>query len=164
MPYYENSLVYKLCCNDPEITDIYIGSTCNFRARKCSHKSHCNNQNSKIYNQYVYRFIRENGGWNNWSMVMIKKYPEVKDIYELHHKERKWMRKLKATLNKQVPGILLKIGKKEYSKQYSKQYWEQNIDKLNENAREKIQCDCGCMINRSNITRHNKTQKHQALI
>ena len=139
MPFYENSLVYKLCCNDPEISDTYIGSTCNFKARKCSHKSHCNNENSKKYNLYVYRFIRENGGWGNWSMILIKKYPEVKDMYELHHKERKWMRKLKATLNKSVPNRT----KKEYYEQnkdklveYNKQYHEQHKDKLNENKKQ----------------------------
>ena len=98
MPYYENSLVYKLCCNDPEITDIYVGSTCNFKVRKYDHKKCCNNETHKEHNRYVYRFIRENGGWENWSMVMIKKYPHLKDMYELHHKERKWMRKLKSTI------------------------------------------------------------------
>ena len=160
MPFYENSLVYKLCCNDPEITDIYIGSTCNFRARKHNHKRCCNNENRKEYNRYVYKFIRENGGFNNWSMVLIKKYPDVKDMYELNHKERKWMRKLKATLNKNVPGNFLTIGKIEYDKQYR----ETNKEKLNEKAREKIQCECGCMISRDHISKHRKSKKHQELI
>ena len=38
MPKYENAVVYKLCCDDPEITDIYVGSTCNFKVRKHGHK------------------------------------------------------------------------------------------------------------------------------
>ena len=72
MPQYENAVVYKLCCDDPEITDIYVGSTCNFTVRKYQHKTACNNQNAKEYNRNVYKFIRENGGWNNWSMIFIK--------------------------------------------------------------------------------------------
>ena len=39
MPKYENSVVYKLCCDDPEITDIYVGSTCNFKVRKTNTKA-----------------------------------------------------------------------------------------------------------------------------
>lgn len=164
MPYYENSLVYKLCCNDPEITDIYVGSTCNFKVRKYGHKRSCHNETDKEHNRYVYRFIRENGGWENWSMVMIKKYPEVKDMYELHHKERKWIRKLKATLNKQVPGNFLTLGKIEYNKQYNKQYREKNEQQLKQKAKEQIECECGCMISRSHISCHKKTKKHSKLM
>jgi hypothetical protein len=40
MPKYEKAVVYKLCCDDPEITDIYVGSTCNFKVRKWNHKAH----------------------------------------------------------------------------------------------------------------------------
>ncbi len=103
MPKYENAIVYKLCCDDPEITDIYVGSTCNFKVRKNQHKSHCNNENGEKYDRYVYRFIREHGGWGAWSMILVKKYPHVVDNYELKQKECKWIKKLKATLNKSMP-------------------------------------------------------------
>ncbi len=194
MPFYENSLVYKLCCNDPEITDIYVGSTCNFRARKYNHKACCNNENRKEHNRYVYKFIRENGGWNNWAMVLIKKYPEVKDMFELNHKERKWMRKLEATLNKNKPCNLLEIGTTEYAKRYNKQYnernklklidyhkqyrndnkeknneykqqyREQNREEINQRRREKIQCECGCIVSRGSISIHNTSKKHKQLM
>ena len=39
MPQYENAVVYKLCCDDPEMTDIYVGSTCNFKVRKTNTKA-----------------------------------------------------------------------------------------------------------------------------
>ncbi len=60
---YSNTIIYKLCCNDPEITDIYIGNTTNFTKRKNNHKSCCNNSNDKNHNFYVYQFIRNHGGW-----------------------------------------------------------------------------------------------------
>jgi hypothetical protein len=53
MVQYENSLIYKICCKDPTITDNYIGSTCAFRKRKINHKSNCTDQDATFYNQYV---------------------------------------------------------------------------------------------------------------
>ena len=186
MPKYENAVVYKLCCDDPEITDIYVGSTCNFKVRKWNHKSNCNNENGEHFNRYVYKFIRNNGGWDAWSMILIKKYPHVADNQELLKKERKWINQLNATLNKNVPGITLELGKTEYSKQYfkeynklntehvkqrCKQYRELNKNKVTEYKKqyrkdnkehltEKIPCECGCMISRENLSQHRKTQKH----
>ena len=171
MPKYENSVVYKLCCDDPEITDIYVGSTCNFKVRKWSHKSACTNENDENYDSYVYRFIREHGGWDAWSMILVKKYPHVVDNQELLMKERKWITRLKATLNKRVPGAVLELGTTEYNKhhyeknknkllEYNKQYSELNKEYLTE----KIKCECGCMIRRSNISHHRKTNKHIKLM
>ena len=54
---YTNTIIYKLCCNDPSISEIYIGHTTNFTQRKNSHKSCCtNNFDTKVYN-----FIKNNG-------------------------------------------------------------------------------------------------------
>ncbi len=94
-----NSVVYKIMSLNPEVDDIYVGSTTAFRKRKHDHKSYCNNKNSIKYNRYVYKFIRENCGWENWSMVIVKKYPDITSKMELLNKERKWMKKLNATLN-----------------------------------------------------------------
>ncbi len=115
---YSKSVVYKIMSLDPEINDIYVGSTCAFRKRKHDHKSDCNNENSEKHNRYVYNFIRNNGGWDNWSMVVIKAYPDITSKMELLNKESKWIKKLKATLNKYVPGAVLELGKTEYIKQY----------------------------------------------
>jgi len=61
---------------------------------------------------------------------------------------------------------------KEYSKEYYRQnpdkrkknnakYREQNIYKINEKAREKITCECGCVIRRDSLSKHRKSIKHQ---
>jgi hypothetical protein len=60
---YSKGNIYKLCCNDSIIKDIYVGSATNFSRRKSGHKSYCNNPNNIKYNYHVYKFIRENGGW-----------------------------------------------------------------------------------------------------
>ena len=67
-------MIYKLCCLDLSITDIYIGSTTSKYRRKHAHKSACNNPNDEKHNYYLYRFIRQHGGWDNWDFVEIEQY------------------------------------------------------------------------------------------
>jgi vacuolar-type H+-ATPase subunit I/STV1 len=116
---YSKCLIYKLCCDDPTITDIYVGHTTDKIRRKREHKSRCNNQNSEYYNFYVYQFIRENGGWDNWSLVVLQEYPcENKNQAEM--RERYWIETQQSTLNKVIPTR-------------TKQEWnEENQEKLNE--------------------------------
>jgi hypothetical protein len=84
---YSKTVIYKLVCNNLEITDIYVGSTTNFKVRKNNHKSDCNNEKQKPYNQKKYITIRENGGWDNWSMIEIEKFP-CNDDNEARARER----------------------------------------------------------------------------
>lgn len=102
MPNYQKNKNYKLCCKDPNIKQIYIGSTCNFRSRKRGHKSSCINEKSKKYNLYVYQFIRNNGNWENWDMIEIEPYP-CSNKREKETRERYWIEELKAELNSNIP-------------------------------------------------------------
>ncbi len=115
MPDYTKGNIYKLCCNDTNIKDIYIGSTCNFTKRKHNHKTACNNEKCKNYNIYVYRFIRENGGWENWSMILVDEVC-CENKKQLNQKEREWIEKLETTLNKTIPTRT----KKEWTIEYMK--------------------------------------------
>ena len=99
---YSKTIIYKICCNDINITDIYIGHTTNFIKRKSTHKATCNHSTNRDYNFKVYQFIRENGGWDNWNMIMIEKYP-CNNILEATKKERYFFEELKATLNMKTP-------------------------------------------------------------
>ena len=54
---YSKAFIYKICCKDKNIEECYIGSSTNFVKRKNSHKTICNNINSKEYNQKKYIFI-----------------------------------------------------------------------------------------------------------
>ena len=154
MPKYENSIIYKLChCNDLENENIYIGSTTNFRIRKNKHKSNCNNEKSKDYNIFVYQFIRDNGGWNEWQMIPIEVYP-CNDKKELEVRERHHIELLKPKLNKQIPTRTkteynkvnkekLNEKKKKYCddnkkkvKEYKKKYRDNNKEVLNEKQKD----------------------------
>ena len=135
---YSKGLVYKLCCNDTKIKDIYVGSTTNFIRRKCTHKSACNNENDKHHNIHVYKFIRNNGGWDNWSMILLREY-NATNKKQLERKEHKYIVKLKATLNCRLPTRTrseyyqenqdIIIGK-------SKQYREANIEHIREQKKQ----------------------------
>jgi hypothetical protein len=135
---YKNTIIYKIVCNDLEITDLYVGHTTSFTDRKRQHKSSCNNENTKKYNLKVYQMIRKNGGWNNWSMIEIEKY-SCNDFNEATARERYYYEDLNAKLNNNVPNR----SKKEYyekNKEHiavkTKQYGEDNKEQIAEKKKE----------------------------
>ena len=175
---YSKTVIYKICCKDINITDIYIGHTTSFIKRKNCHKHNCINPNSNHHNLYVYKFIRDNNGWNNWDMIEIEKY-NCNDRLEALKKERYWIEELKATLNKQIPSRT----KQEYNNdnreqinELNKEYYKNNREQINELNKEyyknnknilnaEIHCDiCNCNYTRRNKSRHEKTQKHQNIL
>jgi len=139
MPKYENSIIYKLCHqNDLENNNIYIGSTTNFRTRKNVHKYNCNNENRKEYNYSIYEYIRSNGGWSEWKMIPIEKYP-CNGKEELEIRERYHIELLKSKLNKQMPTRTKKQyceDNKEIISEKKKQYFNANKKILLEKQKE----------------------------
>ena len=121
MPNYQNGIVYKLCCNNLSIKDVYIGSTTSFRKRKYTHKSDCNDVNAKNYNSKVYKFIRDNGGFKNWSMILIAETP-CNSKLELNKFERKFYEAFNPSLNSVYTGRT--------EKEYQKKYRQDNKDKI----------------------------------
>ena len=125
---YANTVIYKLCCLDPSVTEIYIGHSTDFTVRKGCHKRVCNNPKGKKYNRKVYEFIRANGGWNNWDMVLVEKYP-CNDVLEAKQKEQFYIMNLHSTLNSSIPNQTLSEWKeinKEYIKEQGVKYRELN--------------------------------------
>ena len=131
---YNNTTIYKLCCNDITIKDIYVGHTTNFTKRKAKHKSSTNNPSDPLYNTYKYNFIRNNGGFENWSMIEIVKIDCV-DLNDACRMERQYMEQLNATLNKNRPIITLN-EKIEKMKECTKAYYQDNKEILNEKQKE----------------------------
>ena len=188
---YQNTVIYKIQHIEKEDL-IYIGHTTDFTKRKCSHKHMCNNVNSKLYNSKVYTMIRDNGGWDMFKMLEVKKFP-CNDRNEASSEEDIVMKEMKAIMNT-INAIFdikqfnednkdkLDQYKKKYRedhkdkikqyredhkdkmKQYTLHYYETNKDKIKQNYKEKVLCDCGCFINRTtrNSTRHQQSQQHQA--
>ena len=183
---YTKSIIYKLCCKNPEIKQIYIGSTANeIRKRKNQHKSDCYNKNRESYNLYVYQFIRDNGGFQNWSIIIIENYP-CENKRELEKRERYYIELLNATLNS-YNSYRTEEEKKEQLKKCTKEWKEKNKDKNKEKTKEyqknnkqqykdyqkkykdkirdkikkeKYTCICGSIIRLADKTTHFKTKKH----
>ena len=48
-----------------------------------------------------------------------------------------------------------------YSKQaYKQEYYQKNKQRISERKKEKIECDCGSIVCRGDIAKHNRTKKH----
>ena len=86
-----NSCIYKLSCKDEFVSEYYIGSTVNFKKRIYTHKTSCNNKGKS----YLYWFIRDNGGWDNWKMEIIKEVEKDK----LKEIEKEFILRLEPELN-----------------------------------------------------------------
>jgi len=141
---YSKVVIYKLVHKDAlDDANIYVGSTTNFTKRKCTHKKSCNYEKSQGYNLPKYVFIRNNGGWNEWNMIEVEKYPCV-DNNEARAREEYWRRSLSATLNGQRC-FTTKEEKIENAKIYGDNYRNNNSEKIaegkkkyNHNNKEKI--------------------------
>jgi len=133
--------IYRLKCKDPLITDCYIGQTKDFKERKWHHTGDCNNPKSFKYNFKVYKFIRENGGWDNWQMNPLEViFCETEK--EARKKELEFCIKFNATLNTQKPIRDRKqwlIDNKEKIKQKRRDYYEKikSLSKTNQCSQEK---------------------------
>jgi hypothetical protein len=171
---YSKTIIYKIVCNDLSITDLYIGSTTDFTKRKNSHKSRCNNVNSKSYNFNIYQKIRDNGGWCNWSMIQIEIF-SCNNGNEARARERYWFENLNSKLNMVNPKrndkeyyednkekIKLNVKKwcddnKDKVKEYRNEYYQKN----KQIYQEKYICECcNKEISLGSKIKHNKTFKH----
>jgi hypothetical protein len=151
---YANTIIYKIVCNDENITDVYVGHTINFLQRKRQHKSHCSTLTSNHYNLKIYENIRAQGGWSRWNMTVIEEYP-CDNSKQAAIRERYYFEELNANLNTQTPNQSsqeykannlnkekAKVYQKEYQKEYrlkskeqKKQYYELNKEKINAQQR-----------------------------
>ena len=95
---YDKTIIYKIVCKNPLITDCYIGHTTNLTNRKHVHKGDCSREKSKAYNYKLYQFIREHGDFENWDFIVIEQI-KLKNSYEATARERYWIELLKPTLN-----------------------------------------------------------------
>ena len=97
---FENCIIYKLVCLDTTYPEVYVGSTTCFKQRKSRHKSCCYNEKHRAYNYKIYQYMREHGGFGNFTMVEIEKFP-CENSRQLEAREEYWRKELNATLNGQ---------------------------------------------------------------
>ena len=130
---YSKTIMYKIVCNDLNVKECYVGHTINMTKRKCCHKSACNNEKNRHHNLKIYQIIRQNGGWSNWSMILVEKFP-CEDKYQACKKEREIVEELDA---KRI-GLIRYLTEEDF-KEYDKKYYQINKEEINEKLNEKIE-------------------------
>lgn len=162
---YSKICIYKLVHKDDvDNENIYIGSTCNFRNRRYQHKHSCVNSNNKHHNEPMYTYVRSHGGWNEWAMIEIEKYP-CTDKREAETRERYWIEHYKSNLNKKLPTRTRheyskiqweRIKDDPKTKIYQKEWWKNNV--------QTVKCECGCEVGKYKFKRHQNSNKHLNLM
>jgi hypothetical protein len=174
---YSKTIIYKIVCNDLNITDCYVGSTTDFKTRKSAHKSACNNEKSLRHDLKVYKMIRDNGGWDNWSMIQIEKFV-CNDSNEAHARERYWYENMNAKLNTHVPNRteeewrkdnkdevsrkdkIYREIKKDHFKEQHREYYIKNKEKITSQC----ECECGKSYAKNCKSSHLKSLTHRQYI
>ena len=138
----------------------YIGSTIDFCNRKKNHISDAANENGYHYHYKLYKFIRENGGWDNFDMVKICDC----DDNESRQMEQHYIEFMKPSLNCKN-AIFDREGKKVRNKLYRRKIYEENGKIINEERKKnRYTCECGSNLRWVDKVRHNKTEKHQRFL
>jgi len=165
---YENSKIYKIVCNKTGL--IYIGSTCEkYISKRLQH--HLGNYKHWLKNNihYMSSFeIFKNGDYE----IQLIENVNCNDIYQLKNRERYHIEN-NDCVNINIPNRTEKerANTPEYkqkravlNKIHNKKYYEENKEKINNFRKEKVKCECGCLVTRKNLERHKKTEKHINLI
>ena len=178
---YENGKIYKIVCN---ITgEIYYGSTIEtLKERLRKHK--------KIDNPCVSKNILDRG---DYKIELIENYP-CNNKYELEEQEATYIRNntcINITIPHRTKKEYKKQYYKNNQEKF-KEYYENNKERLNEikkndrinnpdkykqqeknrknikeryeKRKEKIKCECGCIIARGGIAEHKRSNKHLKLM
>jgi len=134
---YSKTNIYKIVCNDLTIRDCYVGHTTNMTERKHNHKSRCHNEKNRGHNFKIYKIIRENGGWDNWNMVLVEKFP-CKDKFEACKREREIFEELDAKMNTKRPYTTQEERNQylEEHKEDKKQYYQEHKEQLQQNHKQ----------------------------
>ena len=142
-----DACVYKIECNNDDINDIYIGSTLNFYMRRAQHK-HQSQYNVSTF----YKFIRDNGGWENWTMSIVKA-DGFENKQQLIEAEREMME------NETRPLLNKKRACRTDAERIQQiiESRRRTAAKWNAKHREKVECEmCGKMVSYGNVARHRR--------
>jgi hypothetical protein len=168
---------YKIESKDKSILDCYVGSTSNFPKRKKKHNLRCYD-NTDRSNYQVYKFIRENNGFENFEFIILEEL-ECETNEERYFKERELIKLHNANLNVIKNPLLTLEERKEQIKNYNKSHPEvqrlasfnyrkahpEKIKEYKEKKKQiKINCDCGGHYLIDGKARHFKSKKHLAYL
>tara|TARA_R110000787_G_scaffold180709_1_gene292810 strand:+ start:9 stop:581 length:573 start_codon:yes stop_codon:yes gene_type:complete len=137
---------YIYCLHNEDLPEYYVGHTTNLKDRNKTHKWSSNNCNSKVY-----KYIRDNDGYNNFKMEVL--YETYCDLEEAIKLERYYIELLGATLNSDVPGRTVT--------EWANQYYHKHKQHINQRKQERRHlCICGANVRKNGQQKHFRTEKH----
>ena len=167
---YSKCVIYKIVCTDLVVKDVYVGHTTDLRVRRNKHKSDCNCETAKGHNIHLYQIIRANGGWLNWQVIEIEKFPCI-DKNEATSRERHFMEQLNANLNTLCPVRTREENLEYWSKIYTenreakiedqKKRYEKNKEDILKKHKVKYDCECGGKYTHADKQKHFRTNIHK---
>ena len=154
---YSKGKIYKIepICDHDE-GDIYIGST---TKQYLSQRMEYHRRDYKKYKKGDLKRIMtsfklfDKYGLDNCDIVLLE-FVNATCKEDLHKKEAHYIKSMRC-VNKIVP-LRTKTEYNAEHKEESKKYYQDN----KEHYLEKINCECGSIVSRTHISRHNKTKKH----
>ena len=169
----ESAHIYKIVCKDETVKEFYIGSTYNINNRIKEHK--CYSKKSTVT---LYKYISDNGGWENFNLIVLETFECNSETKNKVIKEQEYINKLNPTLNmkrayatkeqnyKKSNEYYKKwaVQNKQKLKDYNIEYRQKNKDKLSQQRTTKVTCECGSVVSRNNLSAHRKNKKHLELI
>jgi hypothetical protein len=153
---------------------IYIGSTIDMWTRYTTHKRLCKTLDRRLYN-----YIRDNGGFDSWSMDCVGFCDTIEE-------EKQLIKKIKPTLNtvmyvcdaeyrkaykkawyeahKEEASAYYKVYREDNKEDllvYKKAYREANKEAIKAQQNQKVTCKCGSIHRHGDHARHCRSKLHQ---
>ena len=186
---YSKTHFYKIISKDINQRCLYVGHTTDFVRRRSQHKQACNQPNHQHHDLFLYKYIRDNEGWDNWQMVLIDTHNCENRLHALQT-EREYIDNLNATLNQMKPfttaieqkekrkvwrdnnreklnrqlNVINRRLRKEYPerfREYDRQKWIKHKDEIQKRQKQIIKCSCGICFQRTSKARHERSNFHQ---
>ncbi len=160
---FSNCYIYHIV--DKESIVHYVGSTSNLNSRRSKHKYNCRTEKCKEYNFDIYKYIRDNGGFDKFEIIPIQKIENVSNKTELRIAEQHEINKFSGLKNK-IGSYLSEEERviqhtelcKKWNKEHSenkKQWYQANKEKVAEyNHKYK-------KTNREKISEYNRKYRQQ---
>ncbi len=94
---FSNCYIYHIVDSNKVVH--YVGSTSNINSRKSKHKYECCHENRPNYYYNIYKYIRENGGWDSFEIVPIRRIQNISNTTDLRIAEKEEMEKFTGLKN-----------------------------------------------------------------
>jgi hypothetical protein len=145
---FSKTKMYRIVCKDLTVPFGYVGGSVDLIKRRNRHKNDCINPTNKAHNFYIYKKIREHGGWENWDLIKIEDFPCKSKEESVIRERALYETMFEHKLNTIRPHITA----------------EERIQNHNTCGIVKYTCVCGSIICQKSKPRHERTIKHQTYI